>query len=107
MIMIFAAAAMLLTALVPDTKQSVPVASQAVAPVAVAAPGAPVVKPVAIPIKTAVVEPIICHSSIETGSLVRRKKVCLTRKQWSYVNDTNHDQAQQLIDDNRSKGGSN
>ena len=50
---------------------------------------------------------IVCHSSLETGSLVKRNKVCLTRKQWSYVNDTNHDQAQKLFDDNRTKGGSN
>lgn len=86
---------------VPPLVAPTPVAAIAAAPPIAAVP----VKIVAA--TSPVVEPIICHSSVETGSLVRRKKVCLTRKQWSYVNDTNHDQAQRYVDDSRSRPSSN
>ena len=54
-----------------------------------------------------VAQPLICHSDVETGSLIKRHKVCLTKKQWRYVNEVSHNQAQQLIDDQRTRSGCN
>lgn len=47
---------------------------------------------------------IVCKTSVETGSLIARKKTCLTRKQWQYVNNQNEDFARKLMMDNMGKG---
>ncbi|UAJ10348.1 hypothetical protein [Polymorphobacter megasporae] len=52
-------------------------------------------------------QPLICHSSIETGSLIQRRKQCLTKSQWRYVEDVQDQQNRQLLDDQRSKQGCN
>ncbi len=49
---------------------------------------------------------IVCRTSIETGSLIAKKKTCLTRKQWEYVNDENQKTARRFVEDNTTKQGS-
>lgn len=43
---------------------------------------------------------IVCHSTIETGSLIGRHKTCLTRKQWVTLNDANQGSARRMIENN-------
>ncbi len=52
-------------------------------------------------------ERMICRTEKETGSLVKRKKTCHTKSQWQYIDDTNQSFANRLVDDTRSKSGSN
>jgi len=68
-----------------------PVAAGVVAPAAPAAPATPVaaapaaaVAPVAPAATVAAVDenPMICKKTVETGTLGRKKKVCMTAKQW-------------------------
>ena len=42
---------------------------------------------------------IVCKSEVETGSLVKRRKTCLTRKQWAYVGEQHELQARKMVDD--------
>ena len=46
---------------------------------------------------------VVCKSEIETGSLVKRRKQCLTRKQWAYVNDQHESAARKMVDDNMGR----
>lgn len=48
---------------------------------------------------------IVCRTSIETGSLIAKKKTCLTRKQWEYVSDENQKTARRFVEDNTTKQG--
>ena len=50
---------------------------------------------------------IVCKTTVETGSLIAKKKTCLTRKQWQYVNDENERDARKFVQDNTTKPGSN
>ncbi len=50
---------------------------------------------------------IVCRSSVETGSLIARRKICLTRKQWQYVNDENERVARKVVEDNMGRPTSN
>ena len=90
------------------------VSAQVVGDTTVAAPPAtaPVVtvvpaQPVALSAADKYKSEIVCRTSVQTGSLIAKHKVCLTRRQWSYVNDQTHDDAQRLIDDNRTKPAGN
>ncbi|UAJ11352.1 hypothetical protein [Polymorphobacter megasporae] len=46
---------------------------------------------------------VVCRSSLETGSLIRKRKSCLTRKQWEYVDQEHRDEARKLMIDNVGK----
>jgi hypothetical protein len=87
------------TSLVPATG-----AASVAAPVAAAPTGAPAntaAELAKIKYQTA----IVCRSSVETGSLIAKKKTCLTRKQWAYVSDENERTARQFVADNTTKQG--
>ncbi len=47
----------------------------------------------------------VCKTTIETGSLIAKKKTCLTRKQWQYVNDENERTARRFVEENTTKQG--
>lgn len=73
-----------------------------IAPVLAAesAPAAPV----------AVVDPMdqtVCRKDKETGSLVKTKKTCHTRRQWTYIDDVNSKFARDLADDARTRQSGN
>ncbi len=46
---------------------------------------------------------MVCRRDKETGSLVKAKKTCHTRRQWEYISETNQRFARQLQDDTRSR----
>ena len=46
---------------------------------------------------------VVCKTTVETGSLIARRKTCLTRKQWQYVNDQNERDARKLVEDNTGR----
>lgn len=80
------------------------------APVAPAAPSAPAVAVKVVPASAPApvqVEKIICKTSLETGSLVKKNKVCLTKKQWVYVNNESEAAARKIVDDNSGRPTSN
>ncbi len=58
-----------------------------------------------IPATPVPVEPLICKSSVVTGSLIAKRKQCLTRAQWRYVDDVQRQQNQELLDNQRTKQG--
>lgn len=60
---------------------------------------APVVAPSPVQPVAVVPEKVICKSEIETGSLVKRHKMCFTAKQWRYVNEANEAEARKLVHD--------
>lgn len=49
---------------------------------------------------------VICKKSVDTGSLIRGKKRCLTRKQWADLADATREQLMQGSQSG-SQGGSN
>lgn len=59
------------------------------------------------PVAAAMPQPLICKSSVATGSLIAKRKQCLTKAQWRYVDDVQRQQNQDLFDDQRSKQGCN
>ena len=61
----------------------------------------------ATPIPAAVPEKIICRSTLETGSLVKKHKTCLTSKQWRYVTDVSSADARRIVDDNAGRPSCN
>lgn len=50
-------------------------------------------------------ERIICRKMEDTGSLVRKTKVCLTRDQWRQSGDNGEKYARELADGLRTKPG--
>ncbi len=48
-------------------------------------------------------QPLICRSSVETGSLIQRHKQCLTKAQWRYVDDQHQGAARKLVEDQMTK----
>ncbi len=48
-------------------------------------------------------EKMICRSTLETGSLVRKTKVCLTRKQWQESAERNQDYGRDLQETLRTR----
>ena len=73
-----------------------PTAGVAVEPVAGQVATAPFVTP-ATKYKT----DVICTSRVETGSLIKSHKVCLTKKQRDYLTDENEREARRLVHDNQ------
>ena len=63
--------------------------------------------PVAAPVPSATPEPLICRTSIATGSLIAKHKQCLTKAQWRYVDDAHETEARRLMLENMSKPGCN
>lgn len=66
--------------------------------------------PLAPPPPAAEADPMdkmVCRRQLETGSLVRAKRQCHTRRQWAYLDEQNQTSARQLVDDTRSRPGSN
>ncbi len=50
---------------------------------------------------------LVCKTEVQTGSLIAKKKTCLTRKQWQYVQDENQREAYRYVQDNTTKSGGN
>lgn len=49
---------------------------------------------------------IVCRTLKEIGSLMVKRKTCLTAKQWDYVDQEHRDFARHMMMDNMGKGGS-
>ncbi len=43
---------------------------------------------------------LVCRTSLETGSLVTKRRTCLTRKQWDYVDQEHRDEARKMMMEN-------
>ena len=43
---------------------------------------------------------VVCRITIVTGSFIAKRKACLTRKQWDYVDQAHEDEARKLMMDN-------
>lgn len=87
-----------------------PADSPAGATPATAPPAVTIAPPAKTPAELAKIKyqtEIVCHTSIETGSLIAKHKTCLTRKQWAYVNEENQRQARRFVEDNTGKPTSN
>lgn len=75
----------------------------------VAAPVVDQVAPVVVRIIPAAATPeryqieSVCRSSIETGSLIKKHKACLTAKQWDYVDQAHREEARKMMLDNMGK----
>lgn len=52
-------------------------------------------------------DPVTCRRFAETGSHVRKVKVCRTRSEWTKVAEAARQQGRSMVDDNRSRPGSN
>ena len=89
------------TTLAPDTGAIAPSTPPAVVPAVAPSPGPTVAELAKIKYQTV----IVCRTSIETGSLIAKKKTCLTRKQWEYVSDENQKTARRFVEDNTNKQG--
>lgn len=49
---------------------------------------------------------MVCRKSKETGSLVKAHKQCHTRRQWAYLDEINQGYSRQMVDDTRTRPGS-
>ncbi len=49
----------------------------------------------------------ICRSEAEIGSLVKKRRTCLTREQWKYVDDQHSAEARKMLMDNTNRQVSN
>lgn len=47
---------------------------------------------------------MVCRRHAETGSLIRSKRECHTKRQWAYLDEQNQIAARTMVDDGRSKG---
>lgn len=45
----------------------------------------------------------ICRASAETGSLIKKRKACLTRAQWKAVDDQHEQEAHKMIQDSTTR----
>ncbi len=52
-------------------------------------------------------QPLICRSTLATGSLIARHKQCLTKAQWRYVDDQHEAEARRLMIDNMGRPSCN
>lgn len=81
------------------------IAAATLAPAAVQAQAAaPAAAPAVAPVDKS--KEIICKREKETGSLVKARRTCLTRQQWTYVQDTNQQFARDLNNSTMSRPGS-
>lgn len=72
-------------------------------------PAPPATPPAATP-PAATPDPMdkmVCRRLVETGSLVRAKRECHTKRQWAYLDEQNQTAARSLVDDTRTKPGGN
>jgi Ni/Co efflux regulator RcnB len=46
----------------------------------------------------------ICKAQLETGSLVKKRKQCFTRKEWERIAESQQRGARQLVEDLESRG---
>ena len=51
----------------------------------------------------ATTEKLICRKQVETGSLVKGKRTCMTRSEWAKVADAARDGGQYLLEQNEGK----
>lgn len=51
-------------------------------------------------------EKLICRGEAETGSFVRKKKTCLTKKQWEFSRSEHQRQAQEMQAQINTESGS-
>ncbi len=49
----------------------------------------------------------VCRAPVETGSLIKKRKTCLTRAQWKAVDDQHEREARKMVEDNTGKPQSN
>lgn len=49
------------------------------------------------------VDPVICKKFDETGSLVRKRKVCKTKSQWSKATSELQDSMNRFVEDRRGR----
>ena len=51
---------------------------------------------------------VICKRFAETGSFVKKRRVCHTKDEWTKLNDLGQDAAERWVEENRSRpsGGS-
>jgi len=45
----------------------------------------------------------ICRSFAETGSLVKKRRVCHTKAEWARLNERTSDEAIRLVEENRGR----
>lgn len=71
------------------------------APIAAPAGAAPATAPPTIKTAEAAADDraneMICRKTLETGSLVKQRKICHTRSQWAYIEQESRRLGQQLI----------
>lgn len=48
-------------------------------------------------------EKLICRKQVETGSLVKGKRTCMTRSEWAKVADAAREGGQYLVDQNTGR----
>jgi hypothetical protein len=86
------------------------IASTLLAAAMIAAPGlaeTPAPAPAPAAAAPAAIEKLICRSRLETGSLVKRKRTCLTAAQWRYADEANNSAAAKMIQDHASATAGN
>ena len=49
----------------------------------------------------------VCRASVETGSLIKKRRTCLTKAQWRAVDEEHEREAYKLVEDNRGKPSGN
>ena len=70
----------------------------------------PVAPPVVVGATGSAVDPgaeLICRRVKETGSLVKSKKACHTKSQWSYIDDQHQRFGRQMVQDGTSRPAGN
>ena len=74
-------------------------------PAAPPAAGVPQTDQVAAPADP--MDKMVCRRQVETGSLVRAKRQCHTRRQWAYIDQQGQAVAGSLVDDGRGRQSGN
>jgi predicted secreted protein len=49
----------------------------------------------------------VCRASTETGSLIKKRKACLTKAQWKAVDDQHEEEAHKMIKESTSRPSGN
>jgi hypothetical protein len=48
-------------------------------------------------------DPVICRKYVETGSLIRKKKVCRTRSEWIKANSELNESMNRFVEERRGR----
>ncbi len=48
-------------------------------------------------------DPVICKKFVETGSLVRKKKICRTQSEWTTESSSLRDSAARFVEERRAR----